>query len=68
MIERASRDFGRLVFDRDAIVRTALRAYVETCLHGIARFGDPAYDWVEWQGNQDRGTKDEGRKTTVQGV
>ncbi|MDC3962002.1 hypothetical protein KEG38_49740 [Polyangium jinanense] len=32
MIERVTRHFGRLVFDRDAIVRAALRAYVETHL------------------------------------
>ena len=56
MIERTSRHFGRLVFfGRDAIVRAALRAYVETSLHGIARFRDPAYDWVEWEGDLERG-------------
>jgi hypothetical protein len=55
MIERVTADFGRLVFDRDAIVRAALRAYVETSLHGIARFWDPAFDWVDWEGNLERG-------------
>ncbi|MBK9260414.1 MAG: hypothetical protein IPM54_11330 [Polyangiaceae bacterium] len=55
MIERTTPDFGRLVFDRDAIVRAALRAYVETCLHGIARFESPAYNWVAWRGGVERG-------------
>ena len=32
MIERATPPFGRLVFDRDAIVRAALRAHIETYL------------------------------------
>jgi hypothetical protein len=32
MIERATPPFGRLVFDRDAIVRAALRAHIETHL------------------------------------
>ena len=41
MIERATR-FGHLVFGRDAIVRAALRAYVEAVLHGLARFSFPA--------------------------
>ncbi|HZF49996.1 MAG TPA: hypothetical protein VE093_15155 [Polyangiaceae bacterium] len=32
MIERATSLFGRLVFERDAIVRAALRAYIESLL------------------------------------
>ena len=32
MIERVTPHFGRLVFDRDAIVRAALRAYIESLL------------------------------------
>ena len=55
MIEHTSAHFGRLVFDRNAIVRAALRAYVETSLHEIARFWDPAFDWVDWEGNLERG-------------
>ncbi len=56
MIEWNNRHFGHLVFfGRDAIVRAALRAYVETSLHGIARFSFPAYDWVEWEGDLKRG-------------
>lgn len=56
MIERTLPHFGRLVFlGRDAIVRAALRAYVETSLHGIARFAEPACDSVEWKGDVQRG-------------
>lgn len=55
MIERTIPRFGRVVFDRNAIVRAALRAYVETSLHGIARFGDPAYEWAVWMGDLERG-------------
>ncbi|MDI3289430.1 hypothetical protein [Polyangium sp. 15x6] len=55
MIERATTHFGRLVFDRDAIVRAAVRAYVESSLHGIARFAFPAYDLTVWRGNVERG-------------
>jgi len=55
MIERVTRHYGRLVFDRDAIVRAALRAYVETYLKRIARFGYPASDGIEWQGDPKRG-------------
>ena len=55
MIERIIPRFGRVFFDRNTIVRAALRAYVETALHGIARYEFPAYDWVEWKGNLERG-------------
>ncbi|UQA59052.1 hypothetical protein [Polyangium aurulentum] len=55
MIERVTRHFGRLVFDRDAIVRAALRAYVETHLEGIARFAFPACDGAMWEGDLQRG-------------
>ncbi|MRG91480.1 hypothetical protein [Polyangium spumosum] len=56
MIERVIPRFGRLVFDQDAIVRAALRAYVETSLYRIARFEFPAYDWAGWMGDIERGT------------
>ncbi|MDC0745075.1 hypothetical protein [Polyangium mundeleinium] len=55
MIERVTRHFGRLVFDRDAIVRAALRAYVEGYLRRIARFWYPASDGMEWTGDLQRG-------------
>lgn len=55
MLERVTRHFGHLVFDRDAIVRAALRAYVETYLQGIARFWYPASDGAEWEGDIQRG-------------
>jgi hypothetical protein len=54
MIERATR-FGNLVFDRDAIVRAALRAYVEAALKGIARFSFPACAVPHWTGDLRRG-------------
>ncbi len=55
MIERDTTHFGRLVFDRDAIVRAALRAYVETSLYGLARFWYPAAYGAEWAGDLQRG-------------
>jgi len=55
MIERVTRHFGRLVFDRDAIVRAALRAFVERRLHGISRFGYPACNGAMWEGDLQRG-------------
>ncbi|MDI1434975.1 hypothetical protein [Polyangium sorediatum] len=55
MIERVTPRFGRLVFDRDAIVRAALRAYVESYLKRIARFWYPASDGMEWTGDPKRG-------------
>ena len=54
MIERKHR-YGSLVFDRDAIVRAALRAHVEGVLHGLARFSFPASDDPRWTGNLQRG-------------
>ncbi|MDI1447474.1 hypothetical protein [Polyangium sp. 6x1] len=56
MVERVTARFGTLVFDRDAIVRAALRAYVEGCLEGIARVGFPAIDQAGWTGDLQRGT------------
>ncbi|MDC3961532.1 hypothetical protein [Polyangium jinanense] len=56
MNERVTARFGRLVFDRDAIVRAALRAYLEGCLEGISRFGFPSIDGVGWTGDLQRGT------------
>ncbi|MDI3282323.1 hypothetical protein [Polyangium sp. 15x6] len=55
MIERVTARFGRLVFDRDAIVRAALRAYVEAELEPIARFWYPASDCIGWTGDPKRG-------------
>jgi len=54
MVARTSR-FGRLVFDRDAIVRAALRAYVEGTLAGLARFAFSAADGAMWTGDLQRG-------------
>jgi hypothetical protein len=54
MIERKHR-YGHLVFDRDAIVRAALRAYVEGVLAGLARFSFPASDVPRWTGDLQRG-------------
>jgi len=55
MIERVTRRLGRLVFDRDVIVRAALRAYVETHLEDISRFWYPASDCLGWEGDPKRG-------------
>ena len=55
MIERRHRRYGNLVFDRDAIVRAALRAYVEGSFAGVARFSFPACDHPEWSGDLQRG-------------
>lgn len=55
MIERVTRYFGDLVFDRDAIVRAALRAYVETSFFRIARFDFPAARFADWTGDLQRG-------------
>ncbi len=54
MIERVTR-FGHLDFDRDAIVRAALRAYVEAVLKGLARFSFPACAVPRWTGDLQRG-------------
>jgi hypothetical protein len=55
MSERTLPLFGHLVFERDAIVRAALRAYVETYLKRIALFWYPALDGAEWRGDPRRG-------------
>lgn len=58
MIERATPDFGRLVFDREAIVRAALRACVETCLKNVdplGRLSAPVAVYVGWTGDLQRG-------------
>jgi hypothetical protein len=58
MIERTAGHFGRLVFDRDAIVRAALRAHIETYLADVDplerhRFAVSAGG--NWVGNLQRG-------------
>lgn len=57
MIERTIPRFGRLTFDRDAIVRAALRAYVEA---RVARLpivlGYPVCKYSRWTGEVPRGT------------
>jgi hypothetical protein len=55
MVERATTYFGRLVFERDTLVRAALRAYVESSLYRIARFSFPAAYGAEWTGDLQRG-------------
>lgn len=55
MIERVTKHFGRLVFDRDATVRAALRAYVEYHLEDIARYWYPACYRAGWRGDSQRG-------------
>ena len=53
MVERIHR-FGRLVFDRDAIVRAALRAYVELMLAKLDPLKRPRFTSVwaaEWKGD-----------------
>jgi hypothetical protein len=54
MIERQHR-YGNLVFDRDSIVRAALRAYVEGVLARLARFSFPASSVPRWMGDPKRG-------------
>ena len=55
MIERATR-FGHLVFDRDAIVRAALRAYVESFVAQLPNcLGVQASDGAMWEGDLQRG-------------
>jgi len=55
MIERKHRRYGNLVFNRDAIVRAALRAHVEGTFHGVARFSFSACDEPRWTGDLQRG-------------
>ncbi|MDI1431420.1 hypothetical protein [Polyangium sorediatum] len=57
MVARTSR-FGRLVFDRDAIVRAALRAYVEVSLAHVdplERHSFTACAFPGWTGDLQRG-------------
>lgn len=57
MIVRAH-PFGTLVFDRDAIVRAALRAYVEVSLANVdprTRLQFPACSQPSWKGDLHRG-------------
>ena len=57
MIARAYGD-GTLVFDRDAIVHAALRAYVERCLADVdplQRLQFTASDQPSWKGDLQRG-------------
>ncbi len=56
MIERATDRFGRLVFDRDAIVRAALRAYVEGIVAQLPNcLSFPAAEGAIWAGDLQRG-------------
>lgn len=58
MIERATPPFGRLVFDRDAIVRAALRAYIESLLaklDPLERHRFPSSFGGVWVGDTRRG-------------
>jgi hypothetical protein len=56
MVERNHR-FGRLVFDRDAIVRAALRAYVEAIFGNfpLKRLSFPACSVPRWTGDLQSG-------------
>ncbi|MBK9259808.1 MAG: hypothetical protein IPM54_08210 [Polyangiaceae bacterium] len=58
MIEREHR-YGSLVFDRNAIVRAALRAYLEAIVkhstHRSLPLSFPASDDPEWSGDLERG-------------
>ena len=57
MIERKHRRYGNLVFDRDAIVRAALRAYVEAIAggHPFNRLSFAACNEPRWTGDLQRG-------------
>ncbi|MEP7119553.1 MAG: hypothetical protein ABJE95_01540 [Byssovorax sp.] len=57
MIERKHRQYGNLVFDRDAIVRAALRAYVEAIAggHPFNRLSFASCDEPRWTGDLQRG-------------
>lgn len=61
MVER-NHHFGRLVFNRDAIVRAALRAYIEAVLAGYPlRFPSLAVSFYpRWLGDLQRGAFDNG--------
>ncbi len=55
MFERITTHFGRLVFARDAIVRAALRAYVEAVIAEIGRHNFPPCAEPRWTGDLQRG-------------
>jgi hypothetical protein len=57
MIARKHRRYGNLVFDRDAIVRAALRAYFEAPLGDFPfrRLSFPACEVPRWTGDLQRG-------------
>ena len=57
MIERKHRRYGNLVFDRDSIVRAALRAYVEAMFDGcpLRRMSFRACHEPRWKGDLQRG-------------
>lgn len=56
MIERTTDRFGRLVFDRNAIVRAALRAYVEGIIARLPNcLSFPAAEGAIWAGDLQRG-------------
>ena len=56
MIERTVPVFGRLVFDRDAIIRAALRAYIECFFAKLPNcISFPAAEWSRWTGDLQRG-------------
>jgi hypothetical protein len=56
MIERTTDCFGRLVFDRDAIVRAAVRAYVENFVAQLPNcLGFQAVYGAEWTGDFQQG-------------
>jgi hypothetical protein len=61
MIERKHR-YGNLVFDRNAIVRAALRAYFEGIFGNfpLKRLSFPASVYPRWTGNLQRGAFDNG--------
>ena len=56
MIKRTTR-YGQLAFDRDAIVRAALRAYIEAIFgsYPLKYLSFPASDGVIWEGDLQRG-------------
>lgn len=56
MIERTIPRFGRLVFDRDAIQRAALRAYVESMVAGLPNGpGYEVFTEAYWKGDVQQG-------------
>lgn len=54
MVQRASPLFKKEVifdFDRDSIVRAALRAYIEASLYSVGRLSFPPCDCGQWDGD-----------------